>query len=298
MNGGHCYIEKSGSTFIEFCLCPADHEGEQCGIKKTCDLPCAYGECKFPYIPPSALTDLELNTDPYCFCEKGYSGVYCETPIDTCPDGKRSCYNGAECEELFHPDGRAFLTPRYKCNCEDAGNKKNPYAGLNCHIPAEKVCSLLTDKVVSFCVNGGTCKDITTVEGAHFGCHCQDGFEGDHCEFLGGSDPVENAKLASTLENGVKEVKPMVGTTAGNSTGRKRPGGIDGILLFTVVLLAFGAILGILVTIGRISRKEKAFKEAATDYKADDVVAFDGDGNKMTNISIGEDPVEGAGEII
>lgn len=282
MNGGNCYTQKSGATFIEFCLCPADYEGDQCETKRECNLSCANGECKFPYIPPSSLTDLELNTDPYCFCEKGYSGVYCESPIETCPDGKRSCYNGSKCKEIFHPDGRAFVTPRYRCDCESAGDKKNPYAGLNCHIPAEKVCSLLTDKIVSFCVNGGTCKDMTTKEGAHFGCHCPDSFEGAHCEYIKGTNHLNSDALL---------------TRSKSKRENSKSGGLDGIIIFVVALVGVGAFLAFFVMSRRIMRKRRALFEAATAYKDDDV-AFDADGNRMTNISIGEDPAEREGEII
>lgn len=289
MNGGNCYLEKSGATLIEFCLCPAEYEGDRCETKRECRLSCAHGACKFPYVPPSAITDLELNKDPYCFCDPGYSGVYCESPIDTCPDGKRSCYNGAKCREVFHPDGRAFLEPRYRCDCATAGDTKNPYAGLNCHIPAEKVCSLLTDKVVSFCVNGGTCKDITTREGSHFGCHCSDLFEGDHCEYERGTDPNNNNSDSSLYTK-----------TANDYSARRNPSsprGFSALVIFIVATGTFGSFIVILVTVRRISRKKRALQEAATAYKDDDV-AFDADGNRMTNISIGEDPAEREGEII
>lgn len=284
-NGGTCYKEKDGSTVHEFCLCPAEFEGEKCERKKVCNLSCANGECRFPYVPPSGRKEIEVNSEPYCFCNKGYSGVYCESPIVTCPDGKRTCYNGAKCEEVFHPDGRAFLTPRYKCNCEGAGDPRNPYAGLNCHLPAEKVCSLMTEEIKSFCVNGGTCKDMTTTEGAHFGCHCPDNFEGEHCEYLKGTDPDKQSveeplnSNESTLTQEVKKQTSSKGSTA-----------LKNLAIIGIIVGVFG-IFWIVNTTRSINRKRKALQEAASAY-IDDDVAFDADGNRMTNISIGDDDDE------
>jgi len=292
INGGSCYAERDGEMVNEFCLCRPEFDGDQCQTKRVCDLPCAYGDCKFPYVPPSALTDLAVNSDPYCFCDEGYSGVYCEAPINTCPDGERSCYNGATCKEIYHPDGRSFLTARYKCDCEEAGDAKNPYVGLNCHIPAEKVCSLLTDTTVSFCVNGGTCKDITTTPGAHFGCHCSDEFEGDHCEYVKGTDPMALALKEVAKEQDSKVDKNVTKQANTPDSGK----GLDEILVF-VIGLAIAAAIWIFLSTRQIIKKRKALQEAATAYKDDDI-AFDSDGNRMTNISIGEDFEECEGEII
>lgn len=279
-NGGICDSTTNGSASNAFCLCPSTYDGDLCEDKRVCSKTCVHGNCLLPFITPSALahaSDDPLATEPYCECDEGYSGILCEAPVRHCPDGNHSCFNGGFCEQIYHSDGRPFKDPRYRCNCDNT-DPKNPYVGLSCQHPVERTCSLLTQNIDSFCVNGGRCKDMTTVEGVHMGCHCPDGFEGDHCEFLLGTDPVglaakaeeqAAATLAKTLE---KE-------------GSALAGGIQGIAVFFIVLASVGVFIGLLVLVRRVSRKRRALQESSSAYQDDDL-AFDQDGNRMTNISI------------
>lgn len=169
-NGGLCYREDVNNVVAEYCICPSMWEGDTCEQQAGCNLGCIHGLCKFPfingnsvYIPPES-GKADFDDQPFCECDPGYTGMLCESTVQICPDNKRKCLNGGKCQELFHSDGRSFKEPKYTCDC-GAIDAKSPYAGLDCEHPAEKVCSLMTENITSFCVNGGNCKDIVYVDG-------------------------------------------------------------------------------------------------------------------------------------
>lgn len=291
MNGGTCYTQIVGDQIKnEYCICPADKTGETCAEHKPCDLSCVHGTCQYPFTPAGIVTD-DVDREPYCSCDEGFSGILCESAIDECPDGKRTCYNGGKCKEIFHTEpgreGQPFKTPRYRCDCSVI-DPKSPFAGLECQHPAENICSIMTVNKSSFCVNGGKCKDIVMTEDVHEGCECKPGFEGGHCEYVEGTDP--DKVLASNTKS--------ISSTADDSTKRTSDSsGLNGVGVFLIVL-AFGAFFGgALITARKLKKKKAALKEASSAYDDNDL-AFDADGNRMTNISISGDDAEREGEII
>ena len=167
-NGGTCYTQIVGDTIKnEYCICPPDRTGDTCADPKPCDLSCVHGKCKYPFSSTGNLVADDVDREPFCDCEDGYSGILCEAKTDECPDGKRTCYNGGQCKEMFHThgkrEGQPFATPKYRCDCSTI-DPKSPFAGLECQHAPEKICSLMTLNKTSFCVNGGKCKDIVYVE--------------------------------------------------------------------------------------------------------------------------------------
>ena len=97
---------------------------------------------------------------------------------DMCPDGHR-CENNALCVENPNDEGN------YMCDC-DPRIQGGVFEGLYCEHEATVFCSeknTLTSP--SFCTNGGTCKEQSD---KHLGCDCPFGYEGDHCQFISGTN--------------------------------------------------------------------------------------------------------------
>jgi len=292
LNGGTCYTQIVGDEIAnEYCICPSDKTGDTCAEHKPCSLSCVYGKCQYPFTIAGADTDAAVDNEPFCKCDEGYSGILCESKIDVCPDGKRSCYNGGKCVEMFHEnggrlDGKPFNPPKYKCDCSVI-DQKSPFAGLECQHEPERICSIMTVNKSSFCVNGGVCRDTVMTENVHKGCDCKPGFEGDHCEFEEGTNPENNR-----LHVGASEIATnKVGSNSGISSKA-----INGVGAFIVVFALIVTFLGGISTARRMKKRKQALQAATAAYEDNDL-AFDADGNRMTNISIGE-PGERGGEVI
>ena len=145
--------------------------------------------------------------DGECKCNDGFTGIDCSIPYETCPDEKRTCYNGATCTRLnveFAKNERIAEERNggsaYECNCQKAfGQSNNAYAGLECEHPASQVCE---DEVAvseyAFCTNMGKCKKIVRNGEAHAGCDCPPEFEGRHCQYAKGMAPLEELQAVVT----------------------------------------------------------------------------------------------------
>lgn len=293
MNGGTCYTQISGDSIVrEYCICPSDKQGETCEEHKQCDLNCIHGECLYPFTPSGSELASDTNKEPFCKCDEGYTGILCESEVEVCPGGERRCYNGGVCKELFHTGpnmlGQPFENRRFKCDCSVI-DPTSPFAGLECEHPAEQICSLMTIEKNSYCVNGGTCKDIVFTEDLHRGCDCPKGFEGEHCEFVEGTNPEKvTATSASQSSDTSSKAKPVQRPPAAP--------GLNGASLFAVVLTLSASFAAGVVTAYRMKKKRLALQEATMAYDDHDL-AFDADGNRMSNISI-SDPAEREGEVI
>ena len=124
----------------------------------------------------------------------------------------------------------------------------------------------------------------------HRGCNCPRGFEGEHCEFTEGTNPHKE----------VIEEKPTPATPSVSSSNQasNANGGLSGSGLFVIVLAVAASFSAGIITAYRMKRKKLAIQEAADMAFDDHDLAFDADGNRMTNISIGDDPAEREGELI
>ena len=99
-----------------------------------------------------------------------------------CPDGHK-CENNSICTENPYDEGAFY------CDC-DAAFYNQAYAGLYCEHSATSYCTFNEEvSEVSFCTNGGECKVQVSAESAHLGCDCPPAFEGDHCQFIKGTQP-------------------------------------------------------------------------------------------------------------
>ena len=122
-----------------------------------------------------------------CTCPPGFGGTGCEIPVEQCQEPTRECHNGAPCT-------LSASTGAYTCDCvvADAVSK---FAGMMCRKPFTEYCNNAGGSV-SFCTNGGKCKNslvvahlapgnFTAIQAIrHLGCVCNGAFYGPHCEFL------------------------------------------------------------------------------------------------------------------
>lgn len=133
---------------------------------------------------------------------------------------------------------------------------------------------------------------LLTFYRVHAGCDCHPGFEGDHCEFLKGTDPHKQAMAEEALAE--QAAAAMAGASPASSPGMSK--GIEGIAMFFIVLVCSAVFIGSLVLMRKLSKRRKALKEASAQYEDNDL-SFDADGNRMQNISLG-DGSDREGEVI
>ena len=80
---------------------------------------------------------------------------------------------------------------------------------------------------------------------SHPGCKCPDGFVGEHCEYLEGSENASEASNAAAATNG---------SGAGSIRSEKRGGGLIVVLIILIVVLA--GLIGL-----SVYRKKRSGKE-------------------------------------
>jgi len=154
-----------------------------------CTLNCLKGIC----IPSSYTLNGQSFQLNQCQCEDGWGGVLCDEVGKSCPDGTK-CYNGAECAERKTKMETKGVN-QYYCDCQTAYDHSS-FAGQMCEAPATQICEYgVSVSKSAFCTNGGQCKDVVVKDSSgedvtHPGCKCPDGFVGDHCEYLSGTEPV------------------------------------------------------------------------------------------------------------
>jgi len=122
-----------------------------------------------------------------------------------CRDGTE-CQNGSTCIPLEN-GVKAFVSfnvhRRYRCDCSKTIGVQF-YAGYECEYPADETCLYGegVDTRISFCTNGG-CLEVSMPEKGeiptHKGCECNDGYEGEYCEYITGDAPQPASKLGLIL---------------------------------------------------------------------------------------------------
>jgi hypothetical protein len=105
----------------------------------------------------------------------------------------------------------------YSCDCEES-ILDDAVAGLSCEHVATAYCTFNQEvSSVSFCTNHGTCVAEVSPESAHLGCNCPENYDGDHCQFVKGTNapndwPTGQDAPAYSERGGDKNV--MEGVTA------------------------------------------------------------------------------------
>mmetsp|Transcript_34803 Transcript_34803/g.41977 ORF Transcript_34803/g.41977 Transcript_34803/m.41977 type:complete len:243 (-) Transcript_34803:218-946(-) len=118
---------------------------------------------------------------------------------ETCANG-HVCYNYGRC--ISNGDNG------YRCDCGGAQKASGgrsytaTYAGPSCEHAATSYCEYgVTISAISFCTNGGECRDQIVEGQKHPGCDCVDGYEGPHCEFDYGLAPQRPATPVSATKS-------------------------------------------------------------------------------------------------
>mmetsp|Transcript_13498 Transcript_13498/g.19906 ORF Transcript_13498/g.19906 Transcript_13498/m.19906 type:complete len:244 (-) Transcript_13498:95-826(-) len=164
--------------------------------------------------------------------------------LQICDDGHR-CRNGSMCTRNPNDEGS------YYCDC-DEGKDDEAFAGIECEHTATSYCTFSGEvSHASFCTNGGQCtvKTGDPVNGLHVACDCQNGYEGDHCQF------IKNSGQSRFYENTLARTAPV---PQNPSTGGS--GGIVAV----VVLLFLGVIGGLGFF---VYRKKKTFSTPLDNNK-------------------------------
>lgn len=176
-----------------------DPSNEECPTPGKHKLICGpHGKCRVGEKPKDLYAGLDAETmewlnkhlandDPekdggmYCQCAEGFAGNYCELKLEVCGEGEHICFGGGACVE----NDLTEQEEKYSCACKRVGEK--PTVGKMCEFVAQQSCDLEEKfSYNSFCVNGGTCKDVMHEFGTHAQCDCPEGYKGTHCEIVAG----------------------------------------------------------------------------------------------------------------
>mmetsp|Transcript_23380 Transcript_23380/g.26625 ORF Transcript_23380/g.26625 Transcript_23380/m.26625 type:complete len:190 (+) Transcript_23380:88-657(+) len=123
------------------------------------------------------------------------------TNAEFCSDGT-VCQYASTCIPM--EGGYKLNTKReYRCNCSNI-DSSSFYAGFGCEYEATDHCilgpSAATGK--SYCTNGSCKEKYYPEEGeeiVHKGCNCDDGFEGELCEYLKGEAPIPTSSVVGVV---------------------------------------------------------------------------------------------------
>lgn len=100
----------------------------------------------------------EKHTDEFehCRCPEDWTGLRCETKVESCGDGSHVCLHGSTCVQ----DGN-----KYSCNCNAQVTGNNLYAGEYCQHESTSLCTPdgmpgTGKNKFAFCVNNGKCAKL------------------------------------------------------------------------------------------------------------------------------------------
>ena len=243
-----------------------------------CNLPCTNGGiCKRRHLTNDARNyqDIRLDQDiakqeqelqpqrHFCQCPKGFVGSMCEIKLILCPTGVNgTCSNGNPCKRSVDDTNEEY----YHCECDVSQSDLSlPYAEQFCIHESTVFCINDSDAKnikknrhsvggsarSSFCINGGTCKDVDTENGSRVSsCNCPSDYTGSNCEI----SKKPNNKAASKKEN------LLTSSTTSALSSRPRRNIFVTIFVFFVCFFTITAVsLTLLIWYGnrnRIPRKQ------------------------------------------
>ncbi|CAG9865288.1 unnamed protein product [Phyllotreta striolata] len=130
--GATCVTGPNESTGHNYtCFCTEGMEGDLCDTAFCSNRHCEHGFCNI------------TGDVPFCDCQRGFEGKFCEINIDECvlPNGSGPCQNGGLCKDEIN---------RYTCVCDGTG-----YTGLLCEIDIDE-CQDKADP----CGGAGRCENL------------------------------------------------------------------------------------------------------------------------------------------
>lgn len=187
-NGGDCPIGEPHESCTN---CNDGWSGPRCEIRlenkatveerNDCDLDCKNGgSCFFGDHPIQDATlqsipGLEfLQDNKHCRCPSGYIGLRCEMRYERCGAGEHYCLHGSGC---------VSDNDQFTCDCNEVSTSLVAYAGHYCEHTAEEFCEGPGAGKHSFCTEHGTCRGEIGIGQDHVGCDCQEGWDGNFCEY-------------------------------------------------------------------------------------------------------------------
>ena len=271
--------------FIVFLCATTASDAKRSGSSSStqCDLPCTNGgTCKRRQLTKEALSyqDMRLDQDitkqqqelqpqrHYCQCPTGFVGSMCEIKLIICPTGiNGTCSNGNACKRSVDDTNEEY----YHCECDVSQSDLSlPYAEQFCTHESTVFCindvdaknikknrqSLGGASRSSFCVNGGTCKDVVTENGNHVSsCNCPSEFTGSHCEISKKSNSSTSKKQTSTASS----------TTTGSSSRPHRNIFVTIFVFFVCFFTITAVSLTLLIWYGNRNRVPRKPKKSALD---------------------------------
>lgn len=132
----------------------------------------------------------------HCECPDGFTGLRCGRPYERCgiSSANRSagsttqphiCFNHGRCLEGLNTIGSVAI-----CDCNNATFRGKTYTGKYCEktAPDLKTCNRQGSQ---FCVHGQCEEAASSIENlaVHMVCACEDGYAGEHCNFLESEEP-------------------------------------------------------------------------------------------------------------
>lgn len=253
------------------------------GTGTQCDLPCTNGgTCKRRHLTSEIrkYQDIRLDQDitkqqqelqpqrHYCHCPTGFVGSMCEIKLVLCPTGiNGTCTNGNPCKRSVDDNNEEY----YHCACDIVKSDLSlPYAEKFCSHESTVFCindidaknikknrqSLGGASRSSFCINGGTCKDVVTKDGNHVSsCNCPSDYTGSHCE-------VSKTPKAATSKN----QKSSTSSTTSGSSSRPHRNVFVTVFVFFVCFFTITAVsLTLLIWYGNRNRIPRKPKKTALD---------------------------------
>jgi hypothetical protein len=254
----------------------------------SCELDCGDGDCRKGVKDLSLLEGFgselahianETNKNfQHCVCPPGLVGPRCEFKVEICGEGQHLCLHGSKCVDVDN---------KKACDCDHAFNSLTQFAGAFCQHEASVFCTedgkpgAGGQASKAFCVNDGKCKGTIKdgdKEAEHPGCECEDGFEGDHCEFKIGSPFNPNYTPSTKSSSG--------GDSGGLSTGGKVVVSLTAVAL----VAAFSFFVWRKTHQGKSMDTARGIETAAPAPTSGPVLNMgpdkDADGNEVTDVEI------------